>query len=314
MKHVPIRRQEAVLFHPDGTRLFTYGRGGLRCWPIQAVPGDAHQELRFGPPKFLDVPRNDKWFRAGCSRDGRVLAVSDYSNGQALVLDIERPGHQVVLRNCPRIASLAVSPDGRWVAAGLSENTTGVRIWDAASGQVDREFSGKMHEKHAYVAFSPDGQSLVTGESDAFRFWKVGSWEPGPVLTREHTAGWIGPLAFTLDNGSNHRMLALARSLRHIQLVDLGTLRELATLSTADMQPITWLCFSPDGTRLAVVAEDHTIQLWDLPAIRRQLADIGLDWDLPAYPPVPRSNDAIPLKVSVDLGELAKRGAVDPSP
>jgi WD40 repeat protein len=170
-----------------------------------------------------------------------------------------------------------------------------------------------MDEKRASVAFSPDSQWLVTGEPDAFRFWKIGSWEPGPVLTREQTAHWIGPLAFSFDKGFNHRMLALTRSLQDIQLVDLGTLRELATLSATDMQPITWLCFSPDGMRLAALTENHTIQLWDLRVIRRELAAIGLDWDQPPYPPPEVSSGAVPLQVIVDLGELAKPLAKEPS-
>jgi hypothetical protein len=42
------------------------------------------------------------------------------------------------------------------------------------------------------------------------------------------------------------------------------------------------LSFSPDGNLLAAAMMDHTVQIWDIRAIRRQLAAIGLDWETPA--------------------------------
>jgi tetratricopeptide (TPR) repeat protein len=49
--------------------------------------------------------------------------------------------------------------------------------------------------------------------------------------------------------------------------------------------------------------EEGTIQIWNLRAIREQLAAMGLDWDLPPYPP-PKNAHATPLKVEVDMGDL----------
>jgi hypothetical protein len=46
------------------------------------------------------------------------------------------------------------------------------------------------------------------------------------------------------------------------------------------------LCFSADGTKLAVYsAEAKVLMIWDLRQVRRQLAAIGLDWDAPPLPP-----------------------------
>ena len=43
--------------------------------------------------------------------------------------------------------------------------------------------------------------------------------------------------------------------------------------------------FSPDGSRLVTTSpEGPTVRVWDLRAIRRRLAGMGLDWDAPAYP------------------------------
>ena len=40
----------------------------------------------------------------------------------------------------------------------------------------------------AMIAFSPDGKWLVSGTGAEYRFWEVGSWQPGPQIPRENTA------------------------------------------------------------------------------------------------------------------------------
>src|SRR5262249_62192022 len=61
-------------------------------------------------------------------------------------------------------------------------------------------------------------------------------------------------------------------------------------------------CFSPDGSQLVTHAgKDGALHVWDLRLIRRQLEEMGLDWDLPPYPP-PSAN-VKPLRVRVLAGE-----------
>src|SRR5438105_3316980 len=45
------------------------------------------------------------------------------------------------------------------------------------------------------------------------------------------------------------------------------------------------LAFNADGTQLAACESRDALRIWDLRQIREQLADMGLDWDLPPYPP-----------------------------
>jgi hypothetical protein len=40
---------------------------------------------------------------------------------------------------------------------------------------------------------------------------------------------------------------------------------------------------SPEGSQLAACCSGHGFRIWDLHLIRQQLADMGLDWDLPPY-------------------------------
>jgi tetratricopeptide (TPR) repeat protein len=67
-----------------------------------------------------------------------------------------------------------------------------------------------------------------------------------------------------------------------------------------------WLGFTPDGARLvAISAYSRAIHIWDLRAIRQQLAAMDLDWKSPPYPPAPGPDSQRPLAVESLLGELS---------
>ena len=68
------------------------------------------------------------------------------------------------------------------------------------------------------------------------------------------------------------------------------------------------MTFSPDGSRLVLEDTDRpaqSVRVWDLRAIRKDLAGLGLDWEAPAYPdaaPADTSGPPATLSVVVDLG------------
>jgi len=66
-------------------------------------------------------------------------------------------------------------------------------------------------------------------------------------------------------------------------------------LEAPDTKVLTWLQFSLDDSKLAAGTTSDSIQIWDLAAIREQLASLSLDWDSPALP----STRKAPLPLSV---------------
>jgi hypothetical protein len=89
------------------------------------------------------------------------------------------------------------------------------------------------------------------------------------------------------------------------KLIHAGTGKELATLEPPRDAGSASHRFSPDGTRLAVATGNHTIHVWDLRALRRGLAEVGLDWDLLSYPLADPKGDARPIRVEVQPAKPA---------
>jgi eukaryotic-like serine/threonine-protein kinase len=134
---------------------------------------------------------------------GDRLVLHRCDKSLALVEDGRVPG-QLLAGESPRIIELptgdymvghvAVSPDGRRIAGGLSDRT--VRLWDAGTGQVIDILRGHS-DVVMDVAFSPDGRELASASYDkTIRIWDLAS-KRHRVL-RGHTAPvdwvrWRGP-------------------------------------------------------------------------------------------------------------------------
>src|SRR5262249_26767863 len=138
----------------------------------------------------------------------------------------------------------------------------------------------------------------ATDKGSEICLWRVGTWERDRVIARVDAAG-PGGVAFSPDG----RVLALARTPSLVQLLALDTLKPLADLAVPDSLRVFSLRFSADSSQVVAGRHKHEFHVWDLRAIREQLAEMGLDWNLPPLPAAAVSDSALSLKV--DLGDLA---------
>jgi WD40 repeat protein/tetratricopeptide (TPR) repeat protein len=270
--------------------LLTNGIGGLVYWPLRRTQTDAG-EYRLGPPWYWGP---GQWWGFGVSKDGQVVAQPNGDSG-SLVWNARQVEKPVALRPQQDVRDGNISSDGRFVAAASRLEAGGVKVWEAVNGRFIREFPvGRWAE----AVFSPDGRWLVVEGDLGRRMVRVGTWE-------EVTIVWPAGRSTYITFSPDSRLMALASADGLIRLLEPATGREKARLEDPNQDSAGTLAFTPDGTRLVAVSDDaKAVNIWDLRLIREQLAELGLDWDEPPYPPAPPPQKLEPLRVTVVGGEM----------
>jgi WD40 repeat protein len=277
---VPQTRWRNV-FQADGA-ILTNGDQGLLRWPIhKADPKADPGHWQVGPPILLHP---QSFVDMASDRNGDVIGQATGS-GALLV----RPGKGTLRLGPHRGAQhIAISPDGNYAATGINGGEEGVKLWDVKTRRLLKSFRAGSFSNGC---FSPDGRWLAIHGSRGAQVVRVGTWET------TFASDWAGDGAFSPDGS-----LFAASSRHRVRLLDPATGRELARLE-GPSQATGWLAFTPDASKLVTVSGvDRAIYVWDLRAIRTQLADMGLDWDAPPYPQA-KPTAPLPLRVTVDAGK-----------
>jgi WD40 repeat protein len=267
-------------FDPSAGDLLTYGPRSLFRWPVRITSGPPDAVV-VGPPRSL-AGGGDTHF--DISRDGKVIIRSGYTWAR---IDRQEGSDLRSIKLSPltdtRVARL--SPDGRWALTVTHETGMGL-VWDAQTGrQVAQVQRGQS------LFFTPDSRWLTDGR----RRREVGTWEEGPAVP---IADGPKVQAFAPDGAS----FAGQSNAEVVDLVDTATGKTLVQLGLPEQSRVSMGrgAFSPDGTQLIQQSIDYFyLYAWDLRALRRHLADLGLDWDAPPYPPAPEGERRLPPVLTV---------------
>ncbi len=157
------------------------------------------------------------------------------------------------------VSALAVAPDGRAVAAGLSHG--GIAVWEMRGGEAVPVATLTGHRRQVLtLAFTPDGRTLVSGGADrTVRLWDLATpARRDPVVLSAHRFR-VTSVAVSPDG----RRLASASFDETVRVWDLSgpAPREHAVL-TGHLGPVYAVAFSPDGRVLASAGSDETVRLW----------------------------------------------------
>ncbi|QEH32060.1 Serine/threonine-protein kinase PknB [Aquisphaera giovannonii] len=241
-------RAGIVTFSPDGR---------------EAAVGGNDEKWTFAPLNFYDASTGrlrssipDVWggFPA-YSPDGTLVAAIGSNTIKVwkaatheLVADLRGEGSEKYL-----FTQLAVSPDGRLVAAG-DQAKFGVRVWSVGDGKLLHSWADHSN-KCWLVAFTPDGRRLVSYGADGMvrvREVRTGN-ESGSFRVGDVSQQTFGGLS-----ADARRVAAIADS--HISIWDVATGEALVTLAGLRARSAS---FSPDGSRLVTGGQDGQIKIWD---------------------------------------------------
>ncbi len=207
--------------------------------------------VAFGP--------DDSWL-ASCDQDGVIIFWDLKQRTPRLKFKHHFPGMGISPSYC-----LAISPDGRWVAA-----SQGVYRSADGSTQVDlTEFTHPPRWGHIYGEdFSSDGHRfLAVMDNGRIVVWDTQSWReiesyllPGTQLISAAFSP-DGKQFVTGEDGGAVRLWN-TRPIRLLEILGRHTSR------------IKAVAFSPDGKEIASAGDDQTIVLWSVPG-RRMKTFIG---------------------------------------
>jgi WD40 repeat protein len=258
----------------DGRRLASSSYHDMKLWNIETG-----EEIRTlgdqASANHLTFLPGDSLLLSGSAYDGTVK-IWKVNSGE-IVQDWPIGQNSVI--------SIAFSPDGQRVAAGLFEDVMS-KVWNVTNGQLLHTLSENFHGTNCdaveSLAFSPDSSRLVSASYCNYpmiRMWDVVSGESLQILDKGNGTDKItySPDGHLLAWSSHYK----------ITLWDVSNEQELRTWKAGRVgQWIHGLAFSPDGRLLAAGPASHTsfdgqVQLWDVESgklvrvLADQLYDVG---------------------------------------
>jgi WD40 repeat protein len=192
--------------------------------------------------------------------DDKLIRVWDIETGQT----VRTLRGQIAAGPEGKIHAMALSPDGRWLAAGgwthpeCAGRCGDIRFYNFASGQLVALLNGHTNVVAA-LAFSPDSRFLVSGSTDKNAIlWDLDSKAKAlDSILSGHTDD-IYAVAFTPDS----QRVVTASGDHTLRLWQVSDGKRLATL-TGHTDKVYSVAISPQDGTIASGSKDYTIRLWN---------------------------------------------------
>jgi WD40 repeat protein len=235
----------AVDVTDDGQILTAGGDGTVRLWQSPStIVFHGHTDWVLDA---VATPNGQEVVTAGSDGTVRVWSVSDAAEVARLEDAEEQLG---------RVNRLAVSADGRYIAAGDSWGT--VRVWDRSNP------AAPLHRWSHNVSifdleFDPTGSALVIGSVDgSANIWR---WDSDEPLTTLAAAGPARSGVVVAWSRTDPTLVATGTSDGAVRLWDTETSEQIDEL-TGHAGQISDLAIAADGRRIASASSDGTARIW----------------------------------------------------
>lgn len=252
----PLEAEHAIpSFSPDGLELFAHSSRRAERWRLGGSSGGESSSVGLQP---IPLPEVGRVFSAQYTTNRLILGT------ESGFLMVPR-NQQLAPTSSPylgfRVGS--VSPLEDFIAARKYREIEVYRLQDwQRFGVVEVRDEVLSH------TFTPDGRELVIASEAGVSFF-----HPETLALKRRLVlplGKGGDLIFAPSG----KCFWVAQDSMEASLYDTRTLKPLVRLP--------WGCapraLSSDNGKLAVVIESERLQVWDLPSLRKLLAEQGVDW------------------------------------
>ncbi len=252
--------------------------GAVWLWDLET--GERLLEAEQTCGNLLEVAFSpDGRYFACCGKKGiHLWEVEGSVEGETLSLKvIEVPERSAGDIDKPEVLAVTFSPDSK-LLAWIRERR--IRLWDIDEKQEIDAPTDELVNWWPYqgVSFIADHRIVfavdVKDDTNVCKIWDINTGQllEFPITT-QHGSG----CTFMHPSPDGRWLATQTPSKTAVDLWDLRRGQQLLTLPerASEVWAIDW---SHDGNRLAVGRSDGEIEVWDLPTVRAQLAELKLDW------------------------------------
>jgi WD40 repeat protein len=244
------RANKSLAFPADGQLVSISQEGTLTLFGPDDVQGKALEGL---DGRAVNVVTSD---------DGKLI-VAGSSTGAIGRWDGATGAPQPLIRseNIPQVYALAVSGDGKLIAAGGPPDDPRIELRDATSGKLLHTLaSGRS--AIANLAFQPHGVLLaVTNVEGALQLWNTQDGTLIKSITATQQQRWFAAMAFSPDG----TMLLTGSLSGDMSLWNVQTGQVVASFQPYEAgTSIFSAAFSPNGRLIALGLSDQTVRLFAL--------------------------------------------------
>ncbi|MCG9128052.1 sigma-70 family RNA polymerase sigma factor [Candidatus Poribacteria bacterium] len=231
-----------ILYSPDGSTLAVAGKIGLWLYDTSTY-------------EVIDmIPLESTEFNClAYSVDGIFFAAGD-RQGTIHLVNKETGNKTEINAHTSWVNGLSFNPEGTILASAGRDYI--IQLWDVNTGEHIKTLL-RTNSEIQCITFSPDGETLASGENNVIRFFDIDS---GNEKTLNAHSSWVDDLSYSPDGKS---ILSISDP-KEIFLWDVNTLQKKILDGPVEGFP-TSVDFNPDGRIIATGSWDNKVHLWHGP-------------------------------------------------
>ena len=245
----------AVAFTPSGQTMISLSNSGLMVW--DTAPAPVNRRITGHESWFRRSPNEPSVLSMDISQDGHRI-VTGHKLGLIKLWDADT-GEELGNWLSPNVSmiaiSVAISPDGKWIASGGSDGT--LSVWNVNQERPLREFSAHGSSPVRALAISPNGQWMVSASDDkTIKIWDVETGTLQRTLVG-HEQG-VNCVVVSVDG----KRIVSGSGDCTVRVWDVSTGTQIRKCEGHDAAVLS-VTINQDGSQLVSGGQDRRVILWD---------------------------------------------------